>query len=169
LGYRRIGFTARPELGATNTDRLAGYKKALAGADIPFDERLVVSTVIEPRSGYRAANELLDLPDPPTAIFAIHDTMAVDAFQAVTERGLRVPNNVAIAGFDGFLSSLTTQPPLTTVKLPLADMGRLAVESLLALVSEPARPPTRITSPVRLLVRQSTLGKPARAKFRRRR
>jgi LacI family transcriptional regulator len=162
LGHRRIGFTARPELGATNTDRLAGYKKALVEADIPFDERLVVPTIIEPRSGYRAANDLLDLPDPPTAIFAIHDTMAVDAFQAVIERGLRVPDDVAIAGFDGFLSSLTTQPPLTTVKLPLADMGRLAVETLLARVSDPApRPPTRITSPVRLLVRQSTVGEPA--------
>jgi LacI family transcriptional regulator len=158
LGHRRIGFTARPELGATSTDRLAGYRQALTEADIPFDESLVISTVIEPRSGYFAANELLDLADPPTAIFAIHDTVAVDAFQAVIERGLRVPKDVAIAGFDGFLSSLTTQPPLTTVKLPLSDMGRLALETLLAHVADRAQPATRIELPVRLLVRQSTAG-----------
>lgn len=161
LGHRRIGFTARPELGATSVDRLAGYRQALEAAEIPLDESLVISTVIEARSGYYAANELLELANPPTAIFAIHDTVAVDAFQAVIERGLRVPQDVAIAGFDGFLSSLTTQPPITTVKLPLSDMGRLAVETLLAHVSNPDRPPTRITSPVRLLARQSTVGETA--------
>jgi len=158
LGHRRIGFTARPELGATSSDRLAGYRQALEEAGIPVDESLIISTVIEPRSGYYAANDLLNLAKPPTAIFAIHDTVAVDAFQAVTERGLRVPEDVAIAGFDGFLSSLTTQPPLTTVKLPLSEMGQLAVETLLAQASDPSRPPTRIKMPVRLLVRQSTVG-----------
>jgi LacI family transcriptional regulator len=158
LGHRRIGFTARPELGATSSDRLAGYRQALEEAGIPVDESLIISTVIEPRSGYYAANDLLNLAEPPTAIFAIHDTVAVDAFQAVTERGLRVPEDVAIAGFDGFLSSLTTQPPLTTVKLPLSEMGQLAVETLLAQASDPGRPPTRIKMPVRLLVRQSTVG-----------
>jgi len=158
LGHRRIGFTTRPELGATSSDRLAGYQQALAEAGVPLDESLIISTVIEPRSGYYAANQLLDLAAPPTAIFAMHDTVAVDVFRAVIERGLRVPDDVAIVGFDGFPSSLTTQPPITTVKLPLSEMGRAAVETLLTHVSDHNHPATHIKLPVRLLARQSTLG-----------
>lgn len=159
LGHRRIGFTARPALGETNVDRLAGYKQALAEAGIPFDENLVISTVVEPRSGYYATNQLLDLPEPPTAIFAIHDLVAIDVLEAAVERGWRVPDDLAIASFDGLRASLLANPPITTAKVPIAEIGRRAVEILLAQAEDDNRPPARITLPVQFMVRESTAGR----------
>ena len=93
-GHRRIGFTTRPQLGTVSEDRFTGYRHALDEAGIPFDPDLIVETVIEPRSGCRALEALLKLPDPPTAMFAFYDLMAVDAAQAAQERKERV-NNLA--------------------------------------------------------------------------
>lgn len=157
LGHKRIAYTTRPALGATSTDRLAGYKQALSEADIPFDKNLVVPTVVEPGSGYQAMITLLDLPNPPTAIFAIHDLVAIECLEASTDRGLRVPQDIAIAGFDNWRSSLLTSPPLTTVHSPLFEIGRRATEILLARVTDKNLPPVRQILPVELVARQSTV------------
>lgn len=158
LGHRRIAYTARPALSQVNADRYTGYCQGLSEAGIPMDEELVVQTHVEPRSGYRAMLGLLDLEQPPTAVFAIHDLVAIDALQAATDRGLRVPEDLAIVGFDGLPSSLATQPSLTTVREPLSDMGRLAVDALLEQLADPSRPPTRTVLPVELVIRESTVG-----------
>lgn len=158
LGHRRIGFTTRPELSETNNDRFAGYRQALSEAGIAFDENLVVTTFIQPRSGYHAMNKLLDLPEPPSALFAFHDLVAVDASQAAIERGLRIPEDVAIAGFDGLRSSLITRPSITTVRQPLSEMGLRAMEIVLARIEDNSPPPVRETYPVELVVRESTIG-----------
>lgn len=155
-GHRRIGFTTRPQLGSVSEDRLDGYKRALSDADIPFREELVIETVIEPLSGNKAMNAFLDRPDPPTAVFTIHDLMAVDALNAAQDRGVRVPEDVAIAGFDGLRSAMITQPRLTTVQQPLDQMGQRAMEILLARVEDNAQPPITEVFPVELIVRQST-------------
>lgn len=157
LGHRRIGFTARPQLFDSNTDRLAGYRQALDEAGIPYDPQLVVNTTVEPRSGYTAMNQLLDLPNPPTALFAIHDLIAFDALQAIAERGLRVPQDIAVASFDGIQSTAITTPPLTTVRQPLPEMGQRAVEMLLERIADSARPPQQVIVPVHLIVRGSTV------------
>ena len=117
-GHRRIAFTTRPSMGITSRDRFGGYQQALSEAGIELDEALIVSTSFEADSGYYAMNQLLDLPEPPTAVFAIHDMVAVDCLRAARERGLRVPDDIAIAGFDDWRISLTTDPPLTTVRPP---------------------------------------------------
>ncbi len=158
LGHRRIAFTTRPELGIISRDRLASYKRALSEAGIPFDESLVVSTTTEPHSGYNAINQLLDLPNPPTAIIAIHDLVALDGLQAVTDHGLRIPDDIAITGYDNWRVSLTTKPPLTTVHPPLSEIGRRATEILVTKIADPQQPPVRVTLPVELIVRQSTIG-----------
>jgi len=158
LGHRRIAFTTRPELGITSRDRLASHKRALSEADIPFDEALVVDTSTEPGRDYEAMNILLDLPNPPTAVFAIHDTVAMECLRAATDRGLRVPDDVAIAGFDDWRASLTTNPPLTTIHPPLPEVGLRATEILLARIADKNLPPERITLPVELVIRQSTAG-----------
>ncbi len=103
-------------------------------------------------------NQLLDLPNPPTAVFAIHDLVALECLQAATDRGLRVPDDIAIAGFDNWRASLTTKPPLTTVHPPLSEIGRRATEILVTKVADPQQPPARVTLPVELVVRQSTRG-----------
>ena len=158
LGHRRIAFTSRPELGITSRDRLASYKQALIEAGLPFDQQLVIATSTEPGHDYEAMNTLLDLPSPPTAVFAIHDTVAMECLRAATDRGLRVPKDIAIAGFDDWRASLTTQPPLTTVHPPLPDVGFRATEILLAQLVDRSLPPERVTLPVELIVRQSTAG-----------
>jgi LacI family transcriptional regulator len=159
LGHRRIGYTDRPDLGTLNQDRRAGYVQALSEAGIPFEEELVVLTVAGEMSGGGVAmNTLLDLPDPPTAVFAVHDVAAIEALQIATERGLRVPDDVAIVGFGDLYSTHVTQPPLTTVHLPLTDMGRQAMETLLTRMTDGDRPAVHLRLPVYLVERQSTVG-----------
>jgi DNA-binding LacI/PurR family transcriptional regulator len=158
LGHRRIAFTTRPELGITSRDRLASYKWALSEAGISFDESLVVPTTTEPHSGYNAMNQLLDLPNPPTAIIAIHDLVALEGLQAATDQGLRVPDDIAITGYDNWRASLTAKPPLTSVHPPLSEIGRRATEILVTKIADPQQPPVRVTLPVELIVRQSTVG-----------
>ena len=158
LGHQRIAYTTRPELGLTSRDRLAGYQQALQMANIPYDDALVVSTNIEPQSAYQAMLNLLDLPQPPTAIFAIHDLVAKECLQAILDRGLRVPEDVAVVGFDNWSLSLTTTPPLTTIATPLIEIGQKAMSTLLEQINTPDSSPTRQLLPVDLVVRQSTLG-----------
>jgi DNA-binding LacI/PurR family transcriptional regulator len=158
LGHKRVAYTARSLLGITNRDRLAAYKQVLAEAGLPFDASLVVSTHIELSSGYDAMVELLNLPHPPTAVFAIHDLIALECLRAVTDRGLRVPEDVAIAGFDNWNFALTTKPPLTSIHTPLAEIGEQAVKVLLTRVNDSTHPLVRLTLPVELIPRQSTLG-----------
>lgn len=158
LGHRRIGFMARPSLKLTHVDRFAAYKDALENAGISFDPTLVVETKFEPGSNYLATAQLLDLVEPPTAIFAFHDLVAVDALQAILERGLRVPQDIALAGFDGLKISLLTSPPITTVKQPLRDIGEQTVHALLRLIQNSEQLPIQMTLPVQLDIRQSTIG-----------
>jgi len=159
LGHHRIGFTSWGTERTTNLDRLAGYKQALAEENLPLDDDLIVSITREPENRYAAMNKLLDLPEPPTAVFAFHDHVAIQALQAATDRGMQVPEDIAIAGFDGMYSSLITSPPLTTVKHPVREIGQRAVEILLKHISDPSLPPQQVILPTELIPRQSTLGR----------
>lgn len=156
LGHQRLGFMSRPMHGPINDDRFGGYRQALQDADLSVDESLIVPTSLEPDSGYHAMNSMLDKHKPPTAVFAFYDLLAVDALRAATERGLRVPDDVAIVGFDGLRSSMIANPPITTVRQPLQEMGREAVRLLLMQIEDRDLPPQRLTYPVELLVRPST-------------
>jgi len=158
LGHRRIGFMKRPELGTINVDRFGAYQTVLAKNDIPLDESLIVETYISPQSGYHAMNELLDVPNRPTAVFAFHDMVAVDALQAILDRGLRIPEDIALVGSDGNHSSLLTQPPITTVVPPFKDLAKATMDALLQHIAEPDLPPTRMILPVTLIERASTIG-----------
>ncbi len=155
-GHRRIGFMSRPQHGATHEDRLGGYCQALKEAGIPACDALVIETRVEPDSGYKAMNQLLDLPSPPTAVFAFYDLMAVSALRAITDRGLNVPKDMALVGFDGLRSSRHTTPPISTARQPLEQMGREAVRLLEARIKNPSRPPDRITYPVEICLRESS-------------
>jgi LacI family transcriptional regulator len=155
-GHRRIAFMTRPEMGCTNEDRLNGYKDSLERSGITYDPDLIVETKIKSLSGYHAMNQLLDLAVPPTAVFAFHDYVAIDAQQAILERGLRIPRDIALAGFDGLRASLITSPTITTVSQPLAEIGKASVLALLRLIDDGSQSPIQDTLPVELIVRQST-------------
>lgn len=156
LGHRRIGFiTGRPEMGCSQ-DRLAGYKTALAEAELPVDLDLIREGDFHQPRGYIAASELLALPDPPTAIFAANDVSAFGVMESVRDHGKRIPNDISIVGFDDIPQAGQVHPPLTTVRQPLEQMGRTAAKMLLELFADPERRPEKIELPTELIVRDST-------------
>ncbi len=157
LGHRRIAFiNGEPWMDAA-IDRLKGYKQALATADIAFDDALLRNGDWLPLRGYEAALELLALPDPPTAILCGNDLMALGALEAASERGLRVPEDLSIMGYDDQELARYTHPPLTTIVLPNYEMGLKAAELLIdaAAHGKPVRPMTiKVDGPV--VVRNTT-------------
>ncbi|MDX0426662.1 LacI family DNA-binding transcriptional regulator [Sinorhizobium medicae] len=131
LGHRRIGFiNGEPWMDAA-IDRLKGYKQALATADIAYDESLVRNGDWLPLRGYEAALELLAIDNPPTAIFCGNDLMAIGALEAASERGLRVPQDLSVLGYDDQELARYTHPPLSTLVLPNYEMGQKAAEILI--------------------------------------
>lgn len=155
LGHKRIAYIARSDDFENNALRFAAYKGALANAGIPFKADLLVDAPYTPYSGMSAMRVLLELPHPPSAVVAFNDHIAIDACRAVLERGLGVPEDIAIAGYGNIPSSLITTPPITTAAMPLREMGEAALEALLSLLETGVAPPQRIF-PTQLIVRAST-------------
>ena len=155
LGHSRIGFiTGSMDLGCS-MDRLEGYLSALRthhASDAP--ELIYEGTFFQP-DGYAGASALLDLPNPPTAIFASNDIMAMGVMDAVRSRGLRIPDDISIVGFDDIPQSAVVRPALTTVKQPLEKMGRVATQMLLDLLRQPDKEAGRIELPTELVIRDS--------------
>lgn len=156
LGHRRIAFISGSNYTGQSAEREAGYADALRDAGIALDPALVISGAFVQTGGYDAAERLLDLPSPPTAIFAANDEMAFGAIDAIHSRGLRVPEHVSVAGFDDIPTSSYVHPPLTTVKQPLQAVCARAVHELLELIAGRDVPAGRISYPLELIVRQST-------------
>ena len=154
LGHRRIALMGQRALGKLHKDRIASYQEAFLEANLPTDQCLIVSAGTAPGDGSQKMKQLLALPDPPTAVIAIHDPLAIECLQTVTDAGLRVPEDVAIIGSDNIRESQATKPPLTTIHPPLAEIGRQAVEGLLRQLSDASLPPTRLVLPAQLIVRQ---------------
>ena len=157
LGHRRIGCIARPVGLSHSQDRILGYQSALRDHGLPLDEALIAKGGFRLENGRQAAFYLFDLNPPPTALFAYNDIMAIGALRAAHERGLRVPQDFSIVGFDDIPQAAFTCPALTTVSQPKLDMGRRGAELLFDLI-EGKRPPTETDAPleVRLVVREST-------------
>ncbi|MFC9912549.1 LacI family DNA-binding transcriptional regulator [Streptomyces sp. NPDC059862] len=156
LGHRRIGFIEGPPRLLCSRARLDGYRAALDVAGVAVDNALTVPGDFYHESGFTGAGQLLDLDEPPTAIFAASDQMALGAIEALRRRGLRVPEDMSIVGFDDLPEVRWCAPPLTTVRQPLSDMGKLAARMLLDLARgvEPASP--RVELATELVVRAST-------------
>lgn len=156
LGHRRIGFiTGTLDLGCSR-DRLAGYQAAMTAAGFPNDQALIQEGDFQQPTGFTCAQALLAAPERPTAIFASNDVMAFGAMEAVRDRGLRIPDDVSIVGFDDIPQAATVYPPLTTVRQPLAEMGARATHMLLELIENPDQPAQRVELPTELIVRAST-------------
>ena len=101
---------------------------------------------------------MLNLPDPPTAIWAINDLLAMSAMRAIHERGLRIPEDVALAGFDDIVFAREVYPPLTTVHMPAVELGRIAAEMLFKRMDDPLCEPMHEMLDTQLIIRQSTVG-----------
>jgi LacI family transcriptional regulator len=154
-GHRRIGFLNNVDPIPATFGRLEGYKQALSAHHVPFDENLVRFHVADSRGGYRGTLELLQLPEPPTAIFCFKDSMAMGVYDALRTLGLSVPKDVAVMGFDDQeLIAAQLSPPLSTIQLPHYQMGKWAVEFLLEHAGE-ALPPVQHTLDCPYIERES--------------
>jgi LacI family transcriptional regulator len=156
LGHRRIGAITGPGEWVANKERLSGYHSALAAAHVARDRALEIESDFQREGGYTAAQQLLALPEPPTAIFAFNDNLAVGTMRAAVERGLRIPEDLSVVGFDDSDQSTVVTPQLTTVRQPLVEMGRMAASLLLRQLHQHSSEALRVELATKLVVRAST-------------
>lgn len=155
-GYESIAMITGPEHIQSALDRIRGYRLALEEAGLTFDPQLVWPGDFNQPSGYRAVARWLDSGrKPPRAIFCSNDLMALGAIAALHERGLSVPDRVAVMGFDDLYLAATAVPPLTTVRQPLADMGAIAFRMVLRLAKGERLETDRVVLQTELVVRGS--------------
>jgi DNA-binding LacI/PurR family transcriptional regulator len=155
LGHRRIAYLGDRNGGQSDSERFAGYRRALDEADMPFLPELMVHGDGKPEGGMRAMAQLLALPARPTAVFCYNDMTALGALRQIRASGLRVPDDISLIGFDDLYIAQYIEPALTTIRQPMRQMGRMAMETLLHLLagSESAH---SITVPGELIIRDST-------------
>jgi LacI family transcriptional regulator len=162
LGHRRIAFIAGTSGTGQSPERQRGYTEALAAAHIEVDEQLIEQGSFRQAGGFAAAQRLLELPEPPTAIFCANDEMAFGALDAVKSKGLRVPDDVSIMGFDDIPNASFVFPPLSTIRQPYVDMGVRAMREVVEMLNGRPVGPSRMQFPTELVVRQSTGPAPVR-------
>ncbi|MEO6012549.1 MAG: LacI family DNA-binding transcriptional regulator [Devosia sp.] len=166
-GRTRIGFINGQDGVDASRDRLKGYKQALATSDLPFDPDLVRPGNWEPSAGYEMTLELMQLNDPPDAIFCANDMMALGCLDALTALGRKVPRDVSIIGFDDREVAQFTHPPLSTLVLPHYEMGEIAAQELIDGVGTTPRRLNHIKVECRLIERGSVRAEtPARRRKR---
>jgi len=154
-GRQRIAFINGPAKYEATHQRHQGYREALEAAGLVYDSTLVRVGKWHEQSGYEIARELMQLPQPPDALFCASDSIAVGALDALHQLGARVPDDVALVGFDNRHFSQYQRPPLTTIKLPLVEMGRLAGQLLLSAILDGKSDHSLHRIPCELIQRQS--------------
>ena len=155
LGHKRIAYIGDEAGFQSDTERFAGYRQALAFAGYPFLPELIVHGDGKPEGGRQAMEKLLSLPMPPTAVFCYNDMSALGALRAIHQHGIKVPDDISIVGFDDLAIASYTSPLLTTVGQPKQQMGRMAMETMLKILSG-VDAKTNIKVNGELIVREST-------------
>jgi DNA-binding LacI/PurR family transcriptional regulator len=155
LGHRRIAFIGDQFGYQSDTERFAGYKDALDAAGIPIQPELVVRGDGKAEAALRAMDQLLALSNPPTAVCCYNDMSALGAMRSIRMHGLRVPEDISVAGFDDLFVASYTDPPLTTVRQPMRRMGQMAMEHLIKLMSG-QKSVVSVKVKAELIVREST-------------
>jgi LacI family transcriptional regulator len=155
LGHTRIGFIGKPNL-TSSIERLDGYKDSLQKHNIPFDPELVrVAENASINGGAQITGELLNINHPPTAIFLVNDMLAIGAVRVIQEKGLSVPRDISIVGFDDVPLAECVNPPLTTVRQPAFEKGVKAARMLIQILEKKKTPKSQILD-VELVVRGTT-------------
>jgi LacI family transcriptional regulator len=156
LGHRRIGIISGLARVGTSSERLAGYRRALTDAGIAIEPTLVREGNSRLDGGYRWMLDLLDTPSPPTALFVTNNLMTLGALGALATRGVRVPDDLALIGFDDFEWATVLRPRLTAVAQPTYEIGETAARLVLERISGAAvGPPRRVVLRTRLIVRET--------------
>ena len=155
LGHRHLGYINGPENWHTCRARLRGYRDTLTNHNLLFQPSLVQPGDWELESGYAAATNFLKLPERPTAIFAANDLMALGAIYAIQDAGLKVPEDVAVVGYDNRNFTKTVRPRITTVSMPVIEMGGVAAELLLNQIAEGRKEEEEIKVKGQLIIRET--------------
>ncbi|MEO7965647.1 MAG: LacI family DNA-binding transcriptional regulator [Gemmatimonadaceae bacterium] len=156
LGHRRIAIIQGAQGNYDATERLLGYRQALLDTGLSPDASLEVPGDFTEAAGHRGSLALLEIEDPPTAIFCANDSMAIGALSALRERGLQVPRDMTVVGFDDIPLARYMNPPLSSVHVPILEMGERAARRLIgALAGERSTAPRHERVPIRLVVRSS--------------
>lgn len=153
LGHKRVATITGPQNMIAGYDRFEGYRKALEERKIAFSPELVAECDFTEESAYVATQRLLLAK--PTAIFVASDTMAEGALRALRDAGLRVPQDVAIVGYDDMPHASRTTPPLTTIRQPTDQMGSLAVDTLIDIIHNPGVHKRHVILPIEMVIRES--------------
>jgi LacI family transcriptional regulator/LacI family repressor for deo operon, udp, cdd, tsx, nupC, and nupG len=155
VGHKRIAhITGNPTIPTTH-DRILGYEAALHKYDLPIDPSLIVGKNSDFESGVELTRQLLDMSDPPSAIFTGNNLLTLGAFDMILQRGLKIPEDVAILGFDDMYWANSFNPPLTAVRQSGFDIGQRAVELLYQRIADPTRPTAKIIMNTQLMIRRS--------------
>ena len=155
LGHCRIGMITGPLNSLLSRDRLKGYRQALLANDIVIESVLIQEGDHTYDSGYNQMNKFLALENPPTAIFAANDSMAMGAIKAVKDQNLKVPEDVAVVGFDNIQFSEIFEPALTTIAQPLIEMGKQSMELLLKQIKGDSVKKKQLVLDTKLIIRDS--------------
>lgn len=156
LGHTRIAFISGVARRHLSRVREAVYRRKLAESDVRLEPELLRRCGPRVVDAYRETQALLDLPKPPTAIWAVNDLLAIGALHAIHERGLHVPQDISLAGFDDINLAEHLYPPLTTVHMPSQEIGRRAAAFLFERLEDPSCEPMQELMPMHLVVREST-------------
>lgn len=156
LGHRRIALLWGRPLGRSRVTRLDDYRQFVARHQLPADPELVVEVPFEHEGGERGMEQLIRLPEPPTAVFASNDLIAIGALHAAITHGLRVPEDIAIMGMDDIYAASVTIPALTTMAKSKYSIGATAASMLLERTRGVTVPPRRVAVPCRLVARGTT-------------
>jgi DNA-binding LacI/PurR family transcriptional regulator len=162
LGHRRIAYLSGPADWDASHFRLQGYREELAARRLPYDEQLVIVGSWEVEGGYQSVRQLLDLAEPPTAVFAGNDMIALGAIQGAQDRGLHVPRDLAVVGYDDREFSSFVRPSISTVSLPCHEMGAASAKSLLTMMAGEIQNSEPIAVSGQLIVRESCGARPVR-------
>jgi LacI family transcriptional regulator len=157
LGHKRIGALGGPNKYSSLRDRMRGHQVAMIEHGLPLDPNLMPQPISgNPRKGYVQMQQLLSLPEVPTAVFAVSDRAAFGAMEAIKDAGLKIPEDISIVGIDDVRDSAYSSPPLTTYSVPKYDLGKIAVTMLHNIISHQDYPPARTVLLGQLMEREST-------------
>jgi DNA-binding LacI/PurR family transcriptional regulator len=155
-GCRRIALITGPLYSCMVRARMEGYREALGQAGLSAGEEWMAYGDFSPQSGYEAMKKLLDKPERPDGVFAANDQMAIGAIKAIFERGLRIPDDIKVVGFDNTFVASIVAPALTTIGVPKYRMGTVVADLLIGGIRREALRPQVVELPVELIVRGST-------------
>lgn len=156
LGHKRIGYLGGPfELFIFNQERFEGYLKALKKYNLEYSKELTMESINTQESGYEAMRKLLESSSIPTAVFAADDLDAIGAMRAIKEKGLRIPEDISLVGFDDIQLASYTEPSLTTVRQLIFKMGTTAISLLVQLIEGKEKEPLKVELPTQLIIRKS--------------